>query len=96
MNWLYILGTTCVALAIILDSASYYKQIAKIVRTKHSKDVSSTSYLFKIYKALLAAVGLGIYSNYVGLGIELVMLAVYIVSLYIICLYKPKKWRLWG
>lgn len=88
------LATVCVTLALVLDSASYYRQIIKIIRTKHSKDVSSTSYLYKIAKALLAAVGLFIYSNYAGLVMEFVMLAVYAVSLYVICHYKPKGWTL--
>lgn len=87
-------GTACITLALVLDSLSYYKQIAKTLRTKRSKDVSSSAYLYKICKALLAAIGLGIFSNYVGLAMEFVMLVVYGVSLYVICLYKPKGWRL--
>jgi uncharacterized protein with PQ loop repeat len=87
-------GSACVTLALVLDSTSYYRQIAKTLRTKKSKDVSSSSYLYKIMKAILAAMGLIIFSNYVGLAMELVMLVVYVVSLYVICKYKPKNWKL--
>lgn len=88
------IGTVCVTLALLLDSASYYKQIAKTLRTKRSKDVSSSAYLYKICKAILASAGLLIFANYVGLAMELVLLVVYFISLYVICLYKPKGWRL--
>jgi hypothetical protein len=88
------IGTVCVTLALLLDSASYYKQIAKTLRTKKSKDVSSSAYLYKICKALLASVGLFIFANYVGLAMELVLLIVYAISLYVICKYKPKGWKL--
>jgi len=88
------LGTICVALALLLDSASYWKQIVKILRTKRSKDVSSSSYLLKIGKAVIAAVGLALFANYAGLVMELVMLTVYVASLVVICRFKPRKWRL--
>jgi uncharacterized protein with PQ loop repeat len=88
------IGTVCVTLALALDSASYWKQIIKILRTKRSKDVSSSSYVLKIGKACVAAVGLYTFANYAGLVMELVMLAVYIASLIIICKYKPRGWSL--
>lgn len=89
------IGAAFVTSALLLDSASYYRQIIKILKTKRSKDVSSTSYIYKILKALLASVGLVLFANYAGLVMELVMLSVYVVSLVIICRYKPKNWRLW-
>ena len=88
------IGTICVTTALLLDSASYWRQIAKILRTKRSKDVSSSSYILKIGKAVIAAVGLATFANYAGLVMELVMLAVYIVSLVIICKFKPRGWKL--
>jgi uncharacterized protein with PQ loop repeat len=90
------IGTVCVTLALALDSASYWKQIIKILRTKRSKDVSSSSYILKIGKAVIAAVGLATFANYAGLVMELVMLAVYVASLVIICRYKPRGWKLWN
>jgi uncharacterized protein with PQ loop repeat len=88
------IGTICVTLALLLDSASYWKQITKILHTKRSKDVSSSSYILKIAKAIIAAIGLATFANYAGFVMELVMLSVYIVSLIVICKYKPKKWSL--
>jgi uncharacterized protein with PQ loop repeat len=90
------IGSACITLALVLDSTSYYRQIAKTLKTKKSKDVSSSAYLYKIMKAILAGVGLVIFSNYVGLAMEMVMLVVYVVSLYVICRFKPKNWSLFG
>lgn len=88
------IGSICVTLALLLDSISYYRQIAKTLRTKKSRDVSSSAYLYKIAKAILAGIGLCIFSNYVGLVMETVMLVVYVISLWVICKYKPKGWKL--
>jgi uncharacterized protein with PQ loop repeat len=91
---IYHIATLAVTLALTLDTWSYYKQIAKTLRTKRSAQVSSSSFLFKIAKALCALVGLGIYKNWVGLGMECFMLVVYVVTLAVICKYKPRNWRL--
>ena len=91
---LKLFGTACVGLALFFDTISYYKQIAKTIKTKHSSQVSTSAYLYKILKAFCAMGGLGIYYNWVGLGMELFMLLVYVVSLIVIAKYKPKKWRL--
>ncbi len=88
------IGILCVIGALILDIASYYRQIAKILKTKKSSQVSSTAYLFKIGKAKLALVGLIMYANWVGVVMEVVMILVYIGCLIIIAKYKPKNWRL--
>jgi len=89
------IATLCVGTALFLDSMSYYKQIKKTLRTKKSSQVSSSAFLYKIAKAIFAMVGLAIYTNYVGLGMEAFMLLVYIVSLIVIARYKPKRWSLW-
>jgi len=97
MNDLVIaIGGACVATAFILDAISYWKQIAKVIRTKKSTQVSSSQYLYKIGKAICALIGLAIYFNWVGVGLEVAMLLVYIVSLVIVAKYKPKRWRLFG
>ncbi len=74
---------------------SYWKQIAKTLRTKKSAHVSSSQYLYKMAKAMFALVGLAIYSNWVGMGLEIFMLLVYIASFIVIIRYKPKKWKMW-
>jgi uncharacterized protein with PQ loop repeat len=90
----YQIATLSVGIALFLDSMSYYKQIKKTIRTKKSSQVSSSSFLYKIAKALFAMVGLSIYNNRVGLGMESFMLIIYAISLAVIAHYKPKGWRL--
>lgn len=89
-------GTVCVTLALILDSMSYWKQIAKVLRTKRSSQVSSSAYVYKITKVMFSMTGLIIYSNWVGFSMEVWMLSVYIASLIIIAKFKPKDWKLWN
>jgi len=88
------IAVTSVIIALFLDTASYYRQIKKILRTKKSSQVSSTSFLYKIAKVIFSMIGLCLYSNYVGLGMEAFMLGVYILSLIVIIRYKPKGWTL--
>lgn len=89
------LGIFCIILALVLDSASYWRQSIKILRTKTSRDVSSTSYIYKVLKAIFAGLGLIYYTNYVGLAMECFMLFVYVASFYIVYKYKPRGWKLW-
>ena len=89
------IGTICVTAALLLDTASYWRQISKILRTKKSAQVSSTAFLYKIVKIMFSTIGLVIYRNFVGVVMEVWMLTVYIISLIIICRYKPKGWNLW-
>lgn len=89
------IGTVCVVFALTLDTASYWKQIAKCVRTKKSTQVSSSQYLYKMAKAIFAMIGLAVYFNWVGFGIEVIMFLVYLGSLLVVAHYKPKNWRLW-
>jgi uncharacterized protein with PQ loop repeat len=88
------IGTICVGTALALDTMSYYKQIAKTIRTKKSSQVSSSAYLYKIGKVIFAMGGLAVYQNFVGLGMEFFMLAVYVASLIVIAHYKPRGWKL--
>ena len=91
-----VIGILCVAIALFLDTMSYWKQIRKTLKTKRSAQVSSSQYLYKIGKALCALIGLGLYMNWVGVIMEIFMLVVYSVSLVVICKYKPKNWKLFG
>lgn len=93
---MYHIATLAVAVALWLDTLSYYRQIKKTLRTKKSSQISSTSFLYKIGKAMCAMIGLGIYKNWVGLGMETFMILVYIVSLWVIVKFKPKGWSLWN
>lgn len=87
-------ATLCVGAALALDTASYWRQIKKVARAKKSSQVSSTSFIYKIVKALFALTGLAIYNNRVGCLMELFMLLIYGISLGIIIKYKPKNWGL--
>jgi uncharacterized protein with PQ loop repeat len=93
---LHVMGVVCITLAVILEFASYYKQVAKTLRTKKSAHVSSSSYLLKIAKYLVTITGLAIYANWVGVGIEIAALAACVIVLYIVAKYKPKGWRLFS
>ena len=90
-----IIAVQCILSALILDTLSYYRQIAKILKTKKSSQVSSMSYVFKILKGMFSTIGLALYANWVGFGMEVFMVVVYVVSLTIIAKYKPKSWSLW-
>ena len=91
-----ILGIFCVAAALVLELASYYKQIAKTLRSKHSNQVSSTAYLLKLIKYIFTMIGLAIYLNWVGFIMELAALLICLVAFYIIIKHKPKGWKLFG
>lgn len=90
----YHLANILVFIALFLDAASYYRQIKKVWITKRSSQVSSTSFLYRIAKALCAITALYIYKNFVGFGMECFMFCIYIVSLTVVAKYKPKTWKL--
>lgn len=87
-------GVACITIALVLELASYYKQIAKTLRTKRSTQVSSSAFVLKIAKYIFTLIGLAIYSNWVGFGIEVAALVMCSVALYIVMKYKPKNWSL--
>jgi hypothetical protein len=89
-------ATLAVGVALWLDTASYYRQIKKTLRTKKSSQVSSTAFLYKIAKALFATAGLAVYHNFVGMGMEIFMLLIYSISLGVIVRFKPRGWKLFG
>jgi uncharacterized protein with PQ loop repeat len=51
-------GVFCIGMALILELLSYWKQIAKTLRTKKSAHVSSTAYLLKLVKYAFTILGL--------------------------------------
>jgi uncharacterized protein with PQ loop repeat len=89
-----IIGVSCVVIALILELASYYRQIAKTLKTRHSSQVSSTAYMLKIAKYIFTLVGLGVYVNWVGFGLEFAALVICLIAFSIIVKYKPKGWHL--
>lgn len=89
-----LVGVICAGTALFFDFSSYWKQITKSIRSKHSNQVSSSSYLYKIAKILFNLVNLAIFSNWVGFGMESGALIICIAALAVISYYKPKGWKL--
>lgn len=61
-----------VALSSIFEIKSYYRQIRKIKRIHHSRDVSLKAYRDKLIKYAFGIAALIISHNYVGLILELI------------------------
>ena len=91
-----IIALSCVVIALFLDSLSYYRQIKKTLKTKRSSQVSSTSFIYKMFKAKFSMIGLALWSNWVGFGMEAFMFIVYAISLGVIAKFKPRGWKLWS
>jgi purine-nucleoside phosphorylase len=91
---LRLIGILCAVVAISFDFASYWKQIAKTLKQKHSNQVSSSSYLYKIAKIIFNIINLAIFSNFVGVSMEVAALFICISALMVIAHFKPKNWKL--
>jgi small-conductance mechanosensitive channel len=89
------IGIACVAIALFLELGSYWKQIAKTLRDRNSDHVSSSAYMLKIAKYVFTLIGLSIYSNWVGFGLEVAALAICLAAFYVIVRFKPKGWKPW-
>lgn len=93
---LRLIGIICAVIAISFDFASYWKQIAKTLRQRHSNQVSSSSYLFKIAKIVFNIINLAIFSNFVGVSMEAAAFLICVAALSVICHFKPKGWHLFS
>jgi uncharacterized protein with PQ loop repeat len=89
-----VIGVTCVTIALVLEVGSYWKQIAKTLRTKKSKDVSTSAYLLKVVKYAFTMIALAIYVNWIGFLMEVVSLAACLIALSIVARFKPKGWKI--
>lgn len=92
---LHSIGVACLTIAVLMELASYYKQVAKTLRTKRSSQVSSSAFVYKIIKYIFTLVGLAVYSNWVGFGLEVAALTFCSWALYTVARFKPKGWSLW-
>ena len=88
-----IVGWICFFLSILLDIASYIRQIQKLVKTRCSEDISSTAWYMKWYKDLTAIIACVCLVNYIGAGLATIGLIMCSITLYLIISYKPKDWR---
>ena len=87
------IGIILATCAVCFDFTSYIKQISKTLRTRHSKDVSTTSYSLKISKILCSTTALALFSNWLGFIMEMLALIICVVTFTVIIKYKPKSWR---
>ncbi len=91
IHWI---GIACATAALIFEFSSYWKQITKTIRAKHSNQVSSSAYLYKIAKITFNLINLAIFSNWVGVGMEVASLLICITALTVVAHFKPRGWRL--
>jgi uncharacterized protein with PQ loop repeat len=91
---LKLIGIACATGSIAFDLLSYYRQIHKTLKTKHSSQVSSTAYLFKLSHYTCSIIALVIFYNWVGLCMELSAALACLVCLFLVIKYKPKNWHL--
>lgn len=89
-----IIGIVCATIALFFEFSSYWKQITKTLRAKHSNQVSSSAYLYKIAKISFNMVNLAIFANWVGFGMEGAALIICVLALTVISHFKPKGWKL--
>ena len=90
------IGAGFVTLAVVLDLASYGKQVTKTLRTGKSRHVSTTAMMLRIAKDVCLLISLSIYANWVGVGVHILSLIACVTTLIVVAKYKPKGWRLWG
>ena len=88
------IGIACACIALCFEFASYYKQITKTLRSKHSNQVSSSAYLYKIGKISFNLINLAIFSNWVGFTMECAALIICVTALTVVAHFKPKGWKL--
>jgi predicted Kef-type K+ transport protein len=91
---LRLIGIACASIALFFEFSSYYHQIKKTLKVRHSNQVSSSSYLFKIGKISFNLINLAIFANWVGFSMEAAALVICIAALSVIAHFKPKGWRL--
>ena len=91
---LKIIGGMLVFASCLFDLFSYWKQIAKTLRTKKSGQVSSQAYMMKISHYLCSLIALAIYTNWVGFGMEFSAFVICLIAFSIVIKYKPRGWKL--
>jgi hypothetical protein len=89
-----VIGACCAGIALFFEFSSYWKQITKTLRSKHSNQVSSSAYLYKMAKISFNLINLAIFANWVGFTMESASLVICIAALIVVAHFKPKKWRL--
>ena len=93
---LRLIGITCAVVALFFEFSSYYRQISKTIRVRHSNQVSSSAYLFKMAKIFFNLINLGIFSNWMGFSMEVAALLICVSALTVVAHFKPRNWRLFN
>ncbi len=88
------IGAGFITLAVVLDTASYWRQIAKTLRTGKSRHVSTTAFMLRLVKDVCLLIALSIYRNWVGVGVHVLSFIACIITLVVVAKYKPKGWQL--
>lgn len=88
------IGACLAFIAVFFDFMSYYRQIAKTLATRHSKDVSTRAYMAKLLHYLCSTISLAIFANWLGFGMEAAAGLVCLICFMIVVRYKPKNWKL--
>jgi hypothetical protein len=94
LKMLKLIGIACATGSILFDLASYYKQIAKTLRTRRSSQVSSSAYMLKLSHYTCSVIALILFYNWVGLVMELAALIACLFCFVIVVRCKPKSWKL--
>jgi uncharacterized protein with PQ loop repeat len=89
-----IVGYILIFVSAVLEVLAYLRQIEKIRKTRRSKDISSTSYLYKFMKYICAMISLFIFANWQGLTLEIIATIVFLVAFYEVIKNKPDGWHL--
>jgi len=91
---LKLIGIVCATGSILFDLLSYYRQIHKTLKTKHSNQVSSTAYLYKLSHYTCSIIALVIFANWTGFLMEMCAAIACLICLFLVIKYKPRGWRL--
>lgn len=90
---LSLIANICILTSVILDSSAYLRQDLKIIRTRSSKDISSSSFYLRFWKDVTAIASCIIYQNWVGTGLASVGLLWCLITIVLIVKHKPKEWK---
>lgn len=93
---LKLIGIICAIGAVFFSIEAYYRQIRKTLRTRHSGQVSSTSYMMYLAHYSCSMTALILFSNWAGLFMEASACVACLATFLIVIHFKPKGWRLFS
>lgn len=90
---MFILANICIIISVFLDTSAYAKQGLKIIHTKNSRDVSTSSLYIRFWKDVFVICSCLPYSNFIGAGLAAWGLTCCAILTIITIKYKPQKWK---